>query len=452
MKSKDSLFYHFLHSIKTKDDPQRLFLSGGAGVGKSTLTNALYEALIRFLNSTAGENPDDVKVVKTAPTSKAAFNIKGNTLHAAFKIPANRGFDYCALDSDRLNTIRAKLNKLRVIFIDEISMVGSGMFNFLNLRLQQIMGTNELFGGISLVTVGDLFQLKPVFDKWIFENSQSGYDELATNIWTEYFTLFELTEIMRQKDDKEFAQLLNRLREGNHSVDDISILKQRLLNVSPEEDNYPMNMAHLFTTNASVDAHNSALYTLSKADKAQIKAVDIIVGDISDDLKKQMKNKIPEDPTKTMGLYSLVSVATAAKYDLTTNIDVTDGLTNGAECVIENIDYRVENSTRPSIIWVSFPYPDIGRNQRRENAHLYNATIDRNWTPVLEATRQFRVNKKSQVQILRRQFPLRPAAAKTIRRCQGDTLNEAVVDFPASTREHMHYVGLSRVLLCTAYS
>lgn len=54
-------------------------------------------------------------------------------------------------------------------------------------------------------------------------------------------------------------------------------------------------------------------------------------------------------------------------------------------------------------------------------------------------------HKKSQVQILQRQLPLRLAAAKTIKRCQGDTLNAAVVDFPASTREHMHYVGLSRV-------
>ena len=61
--------------------------------------------------------------------------------------------------------------------------------------------------------------------------------------------------------------------------------------------------------------------------------MDIIIGDISDDLKKQMKNKIPDDATKTMGLYSVVSVATEVKYDLTTNIDVTDGLTNGAECV-----------------------------------------------------------------------------------------------------------------------
>ena len=93
-----------------------------------------------------------------------------------------------------------------------------------------------------------------------------------------------------------------------------------------------------------------------------------------------------------MDLYSLVSVATAAKFDLTTNIDVIDGLTNGAECVIEKIDYRVENSTRPSIIWVSFPHPDIGRNLRRENAHLYQAIIDKNWTPVLEVTRQFRIN------------------------------------------------------------
>ena len=54
-----------------------------------------------------------------------------------------------------------------------------------------------------------------------------------------------------------------------------------------------MNMAHLFTTNASVDAHNSSLYTLSKADKAQIKSVDVIVGDMSDDLKRQMKNQNP---------------------------------------------------------------------------------------------------------------------------------------------------------------
>ena len=185
IKQKE-FFYHVLHSIKTKDDPLALFLSGGAGVGKSTVTNALYEALMRYLNSVPGENPDEVKVLKVkAPTGKAAFNIKGNTLHSAFKIPANRGFQYCTLDADRLNTIRAQLKRLQVIFIDEISMVGSGMFNFLNLRLQQIMGTNTPFGALSVIAAGDLFQLKPVFDNWIFNNTNHGYSDLATNIWNE---------------------------------------------------------------------------------------------------------------------------------------------------------------------------------------------------------------------------------------------------------------------------
>ena len=57
---------------------------------------------MRYLNSVPGENPDEVKVLKVAPTGKAAFNIKGNTLHSAFKIPDNRGFQYCTLDADRL--------------------------------------------------------------------------------------------------------------------------------------------------------------------------------------------------------------------------------------------------------------------------------------------------------------------------------------------------------------
>lgn len=62
-----------------------------------------------------------VKVVKIAPTDKAVFNIKGNTLHSVYKMPANRGFEYCALDSDRINTVRMQIKKLELVFINEIS-------------------------------------------------------------------------------------------------------------------------------------------------------------------------------------------------------------------------------------------------------------------------------------------------------------------------------------------
>ena len=110
-----------------------------------------------------------------------------------------------------MNTIRSQLQKLQVIFIDEISMVGSGMFSFLNLRLQQVMGTKEPFGRLNVITVGDLFQLKPVFDDWIFQNSKEGYNALATNLWQQYFQMFELTQVMRQREDKDFAEILNRI-------------------------------------------------------------------------------------------------------------------------------------------------------------------------------------------------------------------------------------------------
>ena len=300
-------FYHVLNSVKTDKLPLRLFLSGGAGVGKSTVTNALYEALVRYLNAQTENDPDDISVVKVAPTGKAAFNIRGNTLHSAFKIPANRGFNYCTFDRDRLNTIRAQLQRMQVVFIDEISMVGSGMFNFLDLRLQQIMGTKEPFGGLSIITVGDLFQLKPVFDNWIFENSKDGYSALATNLWQQYFQMFELSEVMRQREDKDFAEILNRIREGKHTEADIEVLKKRILNLSPQHADYPINSTHLFSTNMAVDQHNHDIFHKSTNEKVEIKAIDIILGDLSDELKERLKKQIPNDPSKTMGLYSVHS-------------------------------------------------------------------------------------------------------------------------------------------------
>ncbi|CAH3028871.1 unnamed protein product, partial [Porites evermanni] len=133
---------------------------------------------------------------------------------------------------------------------------------------------------------------------------------------------------MRQKDDKEFAELLNRLREGNHTQNDIEVLKERILKIRPGQENYPINMTHLFSTNAQVNNHNNTIYQASHTDKAQIKCIDIVVGDMSDALKKKMKEKIPDDPSKTMGLYTVVLIAVGAKYDLTANVNVTDGMTN----------------------------------------------------------------------------------------------------------------------------
>lgn len=81
-------------------------------------------------------------------------------------------------------------------------MMGAVIFNFINLRLQEIKGCCKSFGGVSIITFGDLFQLKPVMDSWIF-SQRKGLKSIGTNLWQEYFTIFELDEIMSQKNDLE---------------------------------------------------------------------------------------------------------------------------------------------------------------------------------------------------------------------------------------------------------
>ena len=304
------------------------------------------------------------------------------------------------------------------------------------------METKEPFGGLSIITVGDLFQLKPVFDQWIFENSKDGYTTLATNLWERYFQMFELSEVMRQREDKDFAEILNCIKEGKHTKADIELLKTRILNLSPQHPDYPVNSTHLFSTNMAVDQHNHDIFHKSTNEKVTIKAIDIVLGDLSDELKERLKKQIPKDPSKTMGLYSVSSILKDAKYDLTTNVSVVDGMTNGAECIIKKVDTEYQVQQDQVLFGFYFTKNTLEKNYRNEYSHLYNQNIDRRWVPILEVTRQFR---RHQIQVLCRQFPLRPSAAKTIHRCQGDTLDEAVVDLPLSKREHMHYVALSRL-------
>lgn len=156
-------FNHVLHWVKTKKKPIYSFLSGGPGVGKSVLIRALYQAMHRFLCSTEGENPDDIRILLCAYTGKAAYNIGGSAIASAFhqKINQNQQGLHC----DELNTFRTKYRNLKLIIIDEISMVGNRSLSLIDSRLQLLTGIKKPFGGISVIAVGDFFQLKPVMDR-----------------------------------------------------------------------------------------------------------------------------------------------------------------------------------------------------------------------------------------------------------------------------------------------
>ena len=91
-----------------------------------------------------------------APTGTAAFNTGAPTIHSALLLPKNLK-TYTKLSDDKCSTLRAKLQSLQMIIIDEISLVGSDMLVYINKRLQQIASSSRPYGGITVVAFGDIW-------------------------------------------------------------------------------------------------------------------------------------------------------------------------------------------------------------------------------------------------------------------------------------------------------
>ncbi|KAJ8049971.1 ATP-dependent DNA helicase pfh1 [Holothuria leucospilota] len=199
------------------------------------------------------------------------------------------------------------------------------------------MGNQLPFGGVSIIAVGDLFQLKPVMDQWIFSDLEQGYGPLTQNLWKQFFTVHELTQIMRQKDDKEFAELLNRLRKGQHTETDIATLRSCAIHNQTE---VPPYVPRLYPTNALVNQYNEAAFNSSNTEKVTILAQDFIPGNMTDSMKQQAKNSIPDNPNKTCGLLTTLQVALNSRYEIVCNIDVEDGLKNKVTAIRQQFPLR----------------------------------------------------------------------------------------------------------------
>ena len=198
-----------------------LFVSGGARTGKSNLIRAIYHT-IQLVLRTEGETPD-------LTTGTAVFNIEGITIYNALLFTTlggsnknkKRRHSHHPFSDQKRNTLRSKLSSLCFIIIDEISMVGSDMFLKIDSRLKELFGGPKYFGEISIITFGDMFQIPPVGQSMLFLPTRGEYAALGPSLCAENIKYFELTEIMRQQGDKRFAELLNRLRTGAHTAEDI---------------------------------------------------------------------------------------------------------------------------------------------------------------------------------------------------------------------------------------
>ena len=154
-------------------------------------------------------------------------------------------------------------------------MLSAHLFDVVNLRLNQLLKSSSpttTFGNLAVIAFGDFYQLSPVRGTSLLHYDPGA---LSPNVWNE-FARFELTTIMRQKDDADFAMLLNRIRmrtkTENITENDDKVLQQRVCTKSSPDP----SILHLYGTNKEVDDHNMTILstfdnslTLTAADMTQ---------------------------------------------------------------------------------------------------------------------------------------------------------------------------------------
>ena len=111
--------------------------------------------------------------VAAASTGKAAVSIRGTTLHTAFGIKVLQPKQELSLEN--LQEHQTVFLNVQVVFIDEVSMVGSGMLATISSRLKCFTKQHDLpFGGLDIVFCGDLRQLPPVGMLPVYEAQEPG--------------------------------------------------------------------------------------------------------------------------------------------------------------------------------------------------------------------------------------------------------------------------------------
>ena len=427
----DKVFSHNRSRILDNiTDQLLLFVTGGAGVGKSFLIRTIREMLIR--TGQQHHNP----VLLTAPTGIAAYNIGGVTVHSAFCLPVEhkKSATYVPLRAEKLKQFRIKFKDVAYVIIDEISMLSCHNFDFVNKRLCEIKDTTSdptvLFGGLSLIVFGDLFQLKPVHGCFIFDTRKP-----ECYLWHK-FDMCLLTTNHRQAGDKTWAEILNRIRTGEPTDSDIAALEQR----TTVDTSIPpfCNALRIFPTRKQVKQYNDerlALLTSSQTTPPaiySIAAIDTRTSTPAYLTDEQIQESKPDNESETAGLAETLNM-------LIRNVYTDEGLVNGAQGSVEGIEWGDDHDTMPRGIYVRFDNPSIGRSLRNPVDHQYREAI-----LIRPITAGF--YGKFHVHWSRTQLSLTPCWATTVHKVQGITLSHAVIDIGSKVfTSGMSYVALSRV-------
>uniref|UniRef100_UPI002639D0A7 HRDC domain-containing protein n=1 Tax=uncultured Proteiniphilum sp. TaxID=497637 RepID=UPI002639D0A7 len=372
------------------------------GTGKTTFLHRLKEI--------SGK-----QMAVVAPTGVAAINAGGTTIHSFFQLPLT---PFLPTPEGRKKLIgqtrmrgyrRRVLQELELLVIDEISMVRADLLDAIDASLRHFRYRgDQLFGGVQVVFIGDMFQLSPVAkeEEWrlLSEYYQSPYFFHSRAIMQASPVYIEFEKIYRQTNN-DFIRVLNEIRNDCLSPESFRMLENRYnpLFTPKDEDDYIVLTTHNY-----------------KADQINSRELDKLEGEISRFTAKiegeYSERNYPTEP--------LLELKPGAKVMFLRNDTEAARFYNGKTGVVDKIE-----GDRIIVCCDGDEYIEVERTMWENIGYSANPE-----------TKQIEEN------ILGRfiQYPLRLAWAITIHKSQGLTFDKAVIDAGQAFAPGQVYVALSR--------
>ena len=383
-------------------EKRNIFVTGGAGVGKSYILGLMYDEVQR------GER----KVAKVAPTGVAASLIEGQTIHSFFSVPVGTG------NGRKPSKFTDRVKELEVLFIDEISMMDADLLERVDEILRMAKGKSRLpMGGVQVIAVGDFLQLPPVWGRDV--PSEKRRFAFQSDLWQTIFPeTVVLEKIWRQGRDRVFMETLGRIRTGSETEEDRRFLSSRLYHQFDTSDGIDPTLLFPLVRDVTTmnDRRLADLPTTNQRDYHRTVT------------SSRGAERLAEGIARNSQAEEVLRLKTGAQVMLLCNTWLSsDGLCNGSRGVVLGFTKEVFGKKgRPSLPVVRF----VNGKRLVVDYHC--------WTVVEEAR-----GKRIRAEL--KQIPLKLAWATTIHKSQGQRIDRAILSLGQDVFEYgQAYVALSR--------
>lgn len=352
---------------------ENVFITGSGGVGKTHVLCKIVDLL----------REKKLNVEITASTGVAAVQIEGTTLHSFVGLGlAKAPIEVLLEQINKRDDVKARWKKTEILIIDEISMIHPDFFKKIDRIAKEIKQNQMPFGGIQIIVFGDFFQLIPIDTNNDNNNYYSQKFCFQLTEWENCIKRVIILKYVHRQKDVKFINLLERVRRGIQTKEDLKIIKSRVNPKDLPNCDGKIEPTRLYPNKSTVKEINNNRLAEIKSEIFDFVTYYSIIGDErkGEELIRKFisKSQIEENLRLKIG----------AQVMLIINLSISKGLINGSRAVVTGF--------RDGSPIVKF----INGIERRISYHDWNLTLD---------------NKSICVSI--KQIPLILAWALTIHKC-----------------------------------